>query len=554
MSKKYYILILVIILGVILRLYKIGEVPPSPDWDEVSLGYNAYSILQTGRDEYGEFLPIVLRSFDDYKPALYTYLIIPFIKILGLNVIAVRLPSVVFGVIAVITTYLLVNELFKRSNIALLTSFLVSISPWHIQFSRIAFESNVGLSLNLLVTLFFIKGLKNPKLLPISFILGALNLHMYQSNRVFTPLLLLVLSIIFKKEIWKNIKWYGISIFLAFILAIPLLFYILSNQNALLRAKGVSVFSDQTEFLKRNTNKLENDLKNNDYLGMVIDNRRFEYAKSIVSGYISHFNLNWLFISGDIARHHAPNMGLLYLIELPFIFIGIYGLLFGQYEKRTKLTVFAIFLLAPIPASITKDVPHAVRALNFLPTLQVFVALGIIQTFQFVSNIKYQPRFNRGQALNIKIKYLIFFMYISFFIFNILYYLNQYFVQYPIENSMDWQYGYKEAVSEVEKIEPMYEKIVVSNMPHLDQSYMFFLFYLKYPPNLYQTDAKNASGGFRENHIFGKFEFRPIEWNKEIRGRSVLYVGKSSDFLEDARNIKTIRFLNNETAIKIVEK
>src|SRR4030067_3286673 len=109
MNKKFVwvALTLIIIIGGILRLWQLGQIPPSPDWDEVALGYDGYSIIQTGRDEYGKFLPIVLRSFDDYKPALYSYLTIPSILIFGLNVFAVRLPSAIFGILSVIAVYFL---------------------------------------------------------------------------------------------------------------------------------------------------------------------------------------------------------------------------------------------------------------------------------------------------------------------------------------------------------------------------------------------------------------------------------------------------------------
>src|SRR3989344_8827227 len=143
------ILFFIIIIAAVLRLWYIGNIPPSPNWDEVALGYNAYSIMLTGRDEYGEYLPIILRSYDDYKPALYAYFVIPFIKILGLEVFAVRLPSALFGILAVLATYFLVKEIFSDRRIAFLSSFLLAISPWHIQFSRIAFESNVGLAFNI---------------------------------------------------------------------------------------------------------------------------------------------------------------------------------------------------------------------------------------------------------------------------------------------------------------------------------------------------------------------------------------------------------------------
>src|SRR2546423_2218531 len=100
MNKKLVTLLLfaIVILSAVLRLYQLGAVPISPDWDEAALGYNAYSIMQTGRDEFGTLLPVVLRSFDDYKPALYTYLIIPFIPFFDLTVLAVRLPSALFGI------------------------------------------------------------------------------------------------------------------------------------------------------------------------------------------------------------------------------------------------------------------------------------------------------------------------------------------------------------------------------------------------------------------------------------------------------------------------
>ena len=112
---RNFLLIIITAIALFLRLWQIGVVPPSPDWDEVSLGYNAYSILKTGKDEYGKFLPVVLRSFDDYKPALYAYFIIPFIPLFDLDIVSVRIPSVAFGVLAVIAVYFFVKELFGLS-------------------------------------------------------------------------------------------------------------------------------------------------------------------------------------------------------------------------------------------------------------------------------------------------------------------------------------------------------------------------------------------------------------------------------------------------------
>lgn len=539
------LLLLIVVIAAILRLWQLGNVPPSPDWDEVALGYNAYSIMLTEKDEYGTSFPIVLRSFDDYKPALYTYLAIPFIKAFGLNVFATRLPSVVFGVLTVLATYFLVNELFKKEKIALLAAFLLSISPWHLQFSRIAFESNVGLSLNIFAMFFFLKGLKKPWYLMLSSFFAGLSLHAYQSEKVFLPIIFFALFVIFKKEILSTKRKYIIcSLVVGLVITLPLVWYLATQSQAFLRAKGVSIFADQTPFLKATVARLAQDANRNDILGLVLDNRRVTYVYTAISGYISHFDINWWFLSGDQPRHHAPNMSLLYLWELPFVFIGIYSLLFrptsGEFDKKVKLLIFAWFLIAPIPASITTGVPHPIRTLNFLPTFQIFVALGIFTFISFISNMR--------------MKYLILSLYLMFSIFNFLYYLNQYFVQLNFFTSENWQYGYKEAIAEIKRIEPNYDKIIVTNKPHLDQSYMFFLFYTQYDPKKYQEHGGTVSGGFAVEHKgFSKFTFRPIDWDKEEKNPRVLYVGRPDDFPQDAKIIKTINFLDGKPAIKIVE-
>ena len=582
MSKKLSTILLgiIIFIAILLRFWQLGNVPPSPDWDEASLGYNAYLIMTTGRDEYGEFLPVILRSFDDYKPGLYAYLIIPFIKLFDLNTISVRLPSAIFGVLAVIGIYFLVKELFSargpaaphprptsssirfRSGlralvggpplrvpphwIALFTAGLLAISPWHLQFSRIAFEAQAGLSLNIFSILFFIKGLKKGVYFVPSVIFASASIYMYQSEKVYLPILFLVLLFIYWKDLIKaSRKWITGAVLIGVLFSIPMFLALISDPNSLLRARGVSVFSDQTQFLSRNVIKYADDVERGDIIGMMVDNRRVEYAKAIVAGYISHFNLNWLFITGDIERHHAPNMGLLYLFELPFLFIGIYLLVFGNFSKKTKLTIFAIFLVAPIPASITSGVPHAVRTINFLPTFQIFTALGVLAAASSISNLKYK-------IVNIHIKYLIFALSILFFIFNLSYYLNQYFVQQNYYYSESWQYGWRQTVDYVKTIESKYDKVVVSNDRPLDQSYIFFLYYLKYDPKSYQNEGGTKTGGFKEEHKFDKYEFRIIDWNKEEEGN--LYVGRPEDFPQDIKALKKINYLDGKPAIIIAEK
>src|SRR3989304_1265994 len=137
MKKNLFLLGLILILATVLRFWHISQNPPSLYWDEVSLGYNAYSILKTGRDEHGKFLPFTnFAAFGDYKPPGYIYAAVPAIAAFGLNEISVRLPSAFFGVLTVLIAYFLARKIFENERIALFAAFFLAISPWHIQFSR----------------------------------------------------------------------------------------------------------------------------------------------------------------------------------------------------------------------------------------------------------------------------------------------------------------------------------------------------------------------------------------------------------------------------------
>jgi 4-amino-4-deoxy-L-arabinose transferase-like glycosyltransferase len=546
-NKIKLLLIGIVFISAILRLWQLGFVPPSPDWDEAALAYDAKSLFLTGRDEYGEFLPAVLRSFDDYKPALYAYFSIPSVIIFGMNTFAVRLPSAIFGILSVITLFYLVRELFKRNDLALLSSFFLAISPWHIQFSRIAFETNVGLFFNVAAVLLFIKGLKKPWLLILAALFAGLNLSIYQSERVFTPLLILALVIIYRNELFKVQKKYLVGAVVTGILSIlPLAMYLLSHQQALVRVRATSIFSNQTPILARIIPRLEDDKRRNDLIGLVLDNRRVIYSKLIIESYLVHYDLNWLFIEGDINRHRAPGMGMLYLFTLPFVLMGIYKFIFEKYDRKSKFVVLSWFLLAPVPAAITFEVPHAVRTLNAVPIYQVFTAVGVLAILGWVLSIKYK-------VLSIKASKVLIMGFFLIAIFNFVYYINQYFVQQNYFHAPDWQYGYKEAIVEIEKIKNNYKKVVVSDKQPMDKSYMFFLFYLDYPPQKYQEIGKNSAGSFDSTHYFENYEFRPFDWEKEKSNKDVLYVGSPKDFPSGVNARETIPFPDGKPAILLVD-
>jgi len=543
LSKRIVVLIIIFLIAATLRLYKLGEIPPSPDWDEAALGYNAYSILKTGKDEYGTPFPLSLRSFDDYKPPLYMYLSVPFIRLFGLSVWSIRLPSAVAGISTVLATYLFVRSFllfdkkklkeYEREMIALLAMLLLAISPWHIQFSRIAFEANIGVTLNVWALTMFFAGLTSPPFLSVSAALFGLALYAYHSERIFAPLLVLLLAVLYRKQLLKNVRSILVSVVVGFLVVGPLV-PVVFNKTSMTRFRGTSSLSDQTALLAKSVERLTIDQQHSDYLGQLLENRRFIWFKTVIDGYMSHFSPKWLFVEGDNPRHHAPHMGMLYLWELPFIILGLV-VLWKRNQASSKLLLLWL-VAAPVAASPTTELPHGIRSLVFLPGFQIVTSFGLF--------VLYEKRKSISRFLIIPISIII----VGFVCFNFVYYLHMYFGHTNREYSQSWQYGYKEAIEYARSHRNTYKRIIVSTK--LEQPYMFFLFYLAYDPKEYLRQGGTKSGGFAEyQNAFDIYEFRPIDWNNEIHDGSVLYIGTPKEI--PSANIELIEYLDGTPAIYI---
>jgi len=243
-------------------------------------------------------------------------------------------------------------------------------------------------------------------------------------------------------------------------------------------------------------------------------------------------------LKGNINRHHAPGVGLLYLWELPFVLAGIYFLI----KKKPKFyqVIFLWLFLAPVPAAATLQIPHAVRTLNMVVPLHIFTACGFYYFLEYLKN------------KNLLVKKSLLFVLCSLLFINFFYYFHQYHVHMPLDWSNDWQYGRKEMVLAAEDLKDRYNEIIVST--ELEKSYMFFLYYLKYNPQKYLSQGGTVSGGFAETgNQVDKYKFRPINWEKERRGKDVLLIGAPKEFPEGISTIRTIYDLSGEEVIKFVD-
>ncbi len=553
MFEKYkqIIFLSIIFLGVILRFFLLGINPPSLDWDEASLGYNAYSILKTGADEYGNVLPLSIRSFDDNKPPAYVYLTVPSIALFGLTEFAVRLPSALLGILTIPVTYYLVLELLGgrekkvREGIALLAAFFISVSPWHLQFSRAAFEGNVGLFFFLLGLLLLLRGVKQQKYLIFSTLSFVLSLYSYHSFRLIVPIVLLGVFALFYKELVIKKKMIFASLGLFLLLSLPIWQSFLSAGAASSRLSMVSGIGSSDQ-LTRSIKELHYDKEQNDPFGLLFHNRRVVYGLQIAKGYLDHFNPDFLFLHGDGGRqHHAVDMGMLYLWELPFIALGLLWL--SRKVDRGILLLFFTLLVSPLASSITSGTPHPVRAIIMLFPLHVFTAAGVYVGIISLTKIKYR-------LAKIRLSFIIFSLGVVLFLFNFSYYVHQYYVHTPIEYGDFWQYGYKEAFAYAKGEEKNARKIIITYT--YDQPYIYYLFYNKIDPVWYQKNWDYLGNGTveRMRRVIGKYEFKNFSYGDEADERNTLLIGSPNQIGEDTPGIiKEILFPDGTVAFRIIK-
>lgn len=495
----YGLLLIFLIIGLWLRLFKLAEVPQGFSWDEAANGYNAYSLLKTGKDEFGKPWPLIMESFGDYdKTGLGSMILVPVIKNLGLTVFAVRLPTAIFGTLLILANYYLAKQIFKRVIPASLVAGLIAISSWAIHTSRFSIEWYLGFPLMVYGIGLLISESKNKFRLPLAAILLASSLYFYFSIKLFLPLLLLAYLIIYRQFLKTQIKTVIISIILGSLALLPLV-NSLRQTTWLNRAKKVAIFSNIDKL-----SELNEGLYRHNVLGLpqglirVFNNKVVFFGQELIDKYLQHFSVEFLLLGKDTTPLLEINkVGKIYLISLPFLLLGIVEVI-KKKEKSGKL-LLAWLLLAPIASSLTIDSPHGLRAIILLPVLQIFTVLGIISVYN---------RFIKKQGFLIRIVFVL--GLVGLYIVSLGYFLWQYFLFYPEYTAEHWLDGHKEVVEKINNIKNKYDRVVFTisrGQPHI-----FYAFFTPVDPELYQQEAIGQQNIFNAylTHLDG------IEFKKDI--------------------------------------
>lgn len=512
MNKEKFFLILLLIVSFFIRIYHYNYPPLL--WDEAALGYNSYSILHTGRDEYGQILPLIFKSFGDYKPGLYVYLTIPFVALIGLNTLAVRLPSIIIGSILPVLAYFLIKKHSKIKLLPWLLALVLTFNPYNIHYSRGAWETNV-LSFELLLASYFFL---DKKYFWSSIVFG-LTLFTYQSGKLTSLLLIFLLLLInYSKDFFK--KDFILKFILPlFLFSLPIV-YGLFFQHQGNRLEVVSLFS-----YPRNSQEQQLIIKEGgvfDY--QIFHNQMFFFTKNFLTRYFNHFSPQFLLTQGDWqdARHSAPYIGVLLYPSIIFLILGIFIFLSSKNKNKLDLYFFFWLLIAPIPAALTRDSVQATRIMSFSLPLCYFVAFGLNYFFT-----KYQ---------NITFKVIILFLYLASFIYYGDLYLNHMVKKSPQE----WLYGYQQAMEYLIKNSPDH---LTYFTPFYGQPYIYYLFYTQYSPVKYQSQANLISSGLDTGTVNQiddiKFETPNFQY-LQLQSRPVLAIFSYDDAIRQGVDLKKL--------------
>lgn len=496
MNNKIIAIISIILLTLLTRFIGLDWVPPHLSNDEISIAYDAYSVSKTLRDSSNHFLPLSFRSWGDYKPPLTIYLTIPTTILLGNNDYSARLPSAILGSFTVLLVGLIVYELSRNYLLALISSGILAITPWHIYSSRMILETNIALFFVALGIYLFFYSLRSQNKFTIlgSYLSFALSIYTYHTEKGFVPLLFLSLGILYGKTLIKKPASYlGIGFFALLLIPLAVDFYHNNGTNS--RVGTEIIFKDPSV-----AKQLSNNTLNIFQKGQVV-------IKAILGNYSNYTNPGYFFFNGLglLPKEDPFQVGLFLTAFLPSLTIGLFNI--KRYFANHSKFIYSWLIISPIiPALTFGEVSNPRNLVSILP-FTITMATGSLIIWNYL-----------GRNILLKIG-TIFLLAVSFIYFIVIYYYH-----FPFENGLGYQYGYKQIAQYIKPRYNQFDKIII------DPRFGYYNIYsgvpVWYVPYYTNLDARLLLQArySKDGTFFGKYEIRDINWNLEVPKHSYLYV------------------------------
>ncbi len=538
MRPKFIFLFTIILLfSFVIRLYHLTQNPEGFDQTEAAFGYNAYSILKTGRDEYGKLLPLILVSIGDYKLSGYSYWQIPFIQIFGLNEYSTRLSTATAGLISLLLIYFIVSNVLKSKKIALLTFFFTSITPWHLVLSRIAYDPIVALMFYLFSITFFILWYKRRRFykMILSMIFLSLSILTYYAFWVVFPFTLILFWLFIYKKIEKKIQ----LLYLSLVLLLPILVLL----KLLITTQGQRLYQDSTyqvhAFPLLKEQITEDQLQFPNIITRLFHNKVIFYPQFLLQNLSNNLSFDFLFLRGDRLdrRFYVPYNGVLLLWMAPFVLLGILNL-WKNHSLWENLLIYFFIIVIFLASSFSELGSESERTLLACVIFSYFTAYGLV-TF-------YNLLFKHSLSLLI-LGCLCFLLWL-----NLAYFNHQYYWHANVHQPWGRDYGVPEMIFYLRQFKSRYKKIIIP-----DSAYIFIYFYNQTNPKISWEESANMHD--KANYLGLNLRTKAEEYltmpiDCPAAGKlNILYVCKGAEIPKNSKIIKSIRYRDNQPAFTLLE-
>jgi len=463
-SKVKLFLTGVFILSFIIRFIGQPSYPACLHRDEVQWAYNSYSIAQTARDEWGDFMPLHFKYNGEYHVPLVMYFPAIVFKLFDPSDIGFRIPFIILGSLIPLLGYWFSYLIFKNIKLSSIFAILLAINPWGIMNSRASGELSIlSLFFGILGFILLFNYLKKTQLkyLLLAFLCFITTYFSYIASRFDIPLLLILFTLIYWHKIPK--RKITLSVFICLII-FPYLLVALHPQ----RFNGTNIIGKHLELMKKDV-KYDVEIKT---LIKSYAQTGKEIVFEFVDNYFDYLNPYYIFRNmGEYDRTNLDQSGSLYTFEFIFVLIGIISFL-STSNKKTRYFFIFWLLITPIVGALTynyPDRPNSSRTVYFYFVISMFSAYGIWIIMNHLNN--------KGIKLPVYLLlFLIAFINIGFVWSNFYKYGNQ-------TMAKARGCGYQKLFSYTEEIKSNFNNIYVGTL--YDYPYVQFLWYTKYDPDLY---------------------------------------------------------------------
>lgn len=499
-SKKIIIeLTIILIVGIVVFFARLSTIPSGLYIDETLPAYSAYSVIKTGKDEYGKVLPLVFRFYGSYNPPLFIYLVAASEVLFGLTPFAVRAPSALAGLLSVIPVYFLLKDrkLFFSSKTAFVSGLLFIITPWIVLHSRVGYEVSLGFLLLTTGVYFIYRGITDNRYLAVGMFFLSLSTYAAYAERFIVPFFLVTICLVFRNELFKVLKRRSgiLAILVGVVTQLPNLWLVTTpaffpKQNLF----GSGILTSSAE-------KIAHYLPYN--VSFVL-----AFTREFLSQYITYFSPQSLFFVPDPdLQRSIPYLSVFYVwMIIPFL-VGVFSLYKNNKFVISKIILILLFV-APIPAALTLDPFSTHRALPQLLPLFLVIAIGIDRILS---------RLGARQTV---------FAVVSVFLLSLIFLWRSYFVLLPMTRAQYWGYGHEELATFI--VNHPADHFVI-DQTRIKPVYSQLLFYIKFDPQEFQktVDPLLVSHYYENTPFDGRFSFGNIEtrsvvWETDIYKDQVL--------------------------------